>query len=458
MEVQIIHSVESSSGGGGKIELFEAFIDRMNAAAIPYCLLAGHGSYPEDIPSDIDFVVASAQLDWLYPLLGAVAQDCGARLVQALQHETTACYYVLAKCGGESIAFLHPDACSDYCRNGRLLLRSEEILAERIKSIDDTGEAKGFYIPAPAKAFIYYLVKKIDKGDLQPHHGDYLSSLWCQDQAGCRQEVKRFWKKDEVDLIARATSQGDWNTLRDALPQLQVSLRDGISFSWLHWWREMRRKVRRVFSPTGLWVVFLGADGSGKSSVIKGVVEGVSPAFRRTACFHLRPTFLGRRCWRGQAPVTDPHGLPVRGMLASLLKLLFFLCDYGVGYFWKIRSALVRSTLVVFDRYYHDLLVDPKRYCYGGPVWLASLVGKCIPQPDLFILLDAPAEVLQSRKQEVAYAETIRQREAYLQFVRSQKNGVVIDASQPLASVIRDACDNIFDFMAHRTAKRLGHD
>ncbi len=117
---------------------------------------------------------------------------------------------------------------------------------------------------------------------------------------------------------------------------------------------------------------------------------------------------------------------------------------------------MVRSTFVVFDRYYHDLLVDPLRYRYGGPMWLARWVGKLIPEPDLWILLDAPAEVLQSRKREVPMNETARQREAYLRLVQGMDNGVVVDASQPLDDVVREVNMRILDLMAARTARRLG--
>ena len=121
----------------------------------------------------------------------------------------------------------------------------------------------------------------------------------------------------------------------------------------------------------------------------------------------------------------------------------------------KVRRLLVRSTFVAFDRYYHDMLVDPKRYRYGGPMWLARWVGKIIPKPDIVILLDAPAEVLQARKQEVPFKETARQRQAYLKLVRGMKNGVVLDASQPLEKVVEDVNRTILNSMAERTRKHL---
>ena len=69
---------------------------------------------------------------------------------------------------------------------------------------------------------------------------------------------------------------------------------------------------------------------------------------------------------------------------------------------------------------------------------MARLIGSLMPQPRLWLLLDAPAEVLQMRKQEVTPEETARQRQAYLSQVKKQRNYVIVDASQPLDKVITD--------------------
>ncbi|MCK4391083.1 MAG: hypothetical protein KAV83_12705 [Desulfobacterales bacterium] len=221
-----------------------------------------------------------------------------------------------------------------------------------------------------------------------------------------------------------------------------------------YWKDDLIRRINRLCIPTGLHVVFLGADGSGKSSILQKVEVSLVPAFRKTSLAHLRPSLFKTR--RNSGPVTNPHNLANYSSGVSLLKLAYFSMDYILGYFTKIYLMLVRSTLVIFDRYYHDILVDPRRYRYGGPMWLARWVGEMIPKPDLFILLDAPPEVLQARKQEVSFEETARQREAYLELVRGMKNGVVVDASRPLDEVVAEVNKVILDFMAERTRKRLG--
>jgi thymidylate kinase len=78
-----------------------------------------------------------------------------------------------------------------------------------------------------------------------------------------------------------------------------------------------------------------------------------------------------------------------------------------------------------------------------------------IPRPHLVILLDAPPEVIQARKQEVSPEETARQREAYLKLVEEMPNGRVVDASKPLGNVIAEVEGIILDYMAARTARSL---
>jgi thymidylate kinase len=123
-----------------------------------------------------------------------------------------------------------------------------------------------------------------------------------------------------------------------------------------------------------------------------------------------------------------------------------------------IYPSLARSTLVLFDRYYHDLLVDARRYRYGGPLWLILLVSRLIPRPDLVILLDASPEVLYARKQDATFAEVSRQREAYLEVVKGLSHGHIVDASKPLDAVVAESEQIVLDHLAKRAAHRFAYD
>jgi thymidylate kinase len=100
--------------------------------------------------------------------------------------------------------------------------------------------------------------------------------------------------------------------------------------------------------------------------------------------------------------------------------------------------------------------VDQRRYRLTVPLILVRLGYFLLKKPDLVFLLDAPSEVLQRRKQEVAPAETERQCRAYRELVRGLRNGHVVDATQPPEKVGADINRAILDFMAQRAVKRWG--
>jgi thymidylate kinase len=202
-----------------------------------------------------------------------------------------------------------------------------------------------------------------------------------------------------------------------------------------------------------LFVALLGPDGAGKSTLLARLVDDLAPAFRRTALFHLRPR-LGAAGSTESRP--DPHAAPPRGVGGSVVKLTYWLADYAVGYALRIWPRLVRSTLVLFDRYYFDLLVDTRRYRYGGPRWLIRLFGVCIPAPDLTIILDVPAEALRARKAELTLDEARRQRDEYLRLSRSLESTHVVDAARDIETVTAAAETMILDYLAGRAAERLG--
>lgn len=187
------------------------------------------------------------------------------------------------------------------------------------------------------------------------------------------------------------------------------------------------------------FIAFLGCDGSGKSSVIAGVVEELQRRGVTVTCGHWRPALSKDG---GGSAADDPHGKPPRGTLSSALKLAWMALNWWGAWFHHLgRQA--RHGMVVFDRYHADLLVDPLRYRYGGPAWLAALVTRMMPQPEAVLFLDADPAVLWARKQEVTIECLAASRARYLELAATNQRVVVIDASQPLNGVIADVLARI---------------
>lgn len=378
-------------------QMFLDLFSSMEAIGIRYVVLAGHEGYPDRIDSDVDFMVSENDFDRLPALFLDGHCVPGASLVQVLRHETSGCYYVLARQVGSRMAYLHADAAANYRRRGRLWLESERVLSSRRK-----GDA-GFWVPAPDVEFEYYLVKRIDKGLVGHEHLTRLALRFGEDSERCLAVLNRLFPAGLADSTARAILRADatWfaangfllrRHLRNDAPREAPARRIAAQLG------DLRRKLDRIAQPTGFVVCVLGPDGAGKSTVLDRLEQELAPSFRRVRRFHLRP-HLGSA--RRTPPCTVPHGQPPRGRLASYLKLIYFVADYWFGWLMVIAPARIRSTLVLFDRYYHDLLVDPQRYRFDAQSPVPRWIQPLIPRPDLWLMLTADPDVLFRRKGEV---------------------------------------------------------
>lgn len=184
------------------------------------------------------------------------------------------------------------------------------------------------------------------------------------------------------------------------------------------------------------FIAFLGCDGSGKSAVIQAVVTRLVAEGYTVKQGHWRPKPFNKSSSSQSAE--DPHGQHPRGLVGSILKLGWLWLNWWVAWFRCLRHECSHG-YVIFDRYHGDLLVDPKRYRYGGPMWLARIASYNMPQPERVIFLDADPAVLLSRKQEVSLENLTISRANYLAFAMSNPRVEVVDASRPLAEVIESA-------------------
>ena len=150
-----------------------------------------------------------------------------------------------------------------------------------------------------------------------------------------------------------------------------------------------------------------------------------------------------------------PHSLPPRGYVASLLKAAWWSFCYTGGYLVSIHSTLARAGFVVNHRYLPDAIVDPKRYRYSGPQWILRALWRVAPKPHLLFLLDAPAEVIQARKKEVAPEETKRQRDGYRAMAEPLPFAHVIDNNRPLEQVVAEIEGIIGEYLSDRAARQL---
>ncbi len=436
-----------------KANVARVLLDALSTQCKSYCILAGYEGLPDRFDTDIDFMVSQEDFDRMPRIIEEVARRTGTRLFQAIDHELTGRAYFLGSVDGPSLTIVQPDCAADYRHFGLRWLPAKEVLAARRR------HPSGFYIPSIAHEFAYSLIKRLNKRSFNREHGYRLHRLYVEDRIECGRMIARFCRGPQGSAIVRMASANDWTEMYNSLEPFRAAMMRSRKEEFTEWLKAFPKRavhvLKRIFQPTGCWIALTGPDGAGKSLVLNAVAREFAPSFRTVRGFHLRPGLIGRRPLN-QGPVTNPHGSPPRGKVASFAKVVDLWLDYVMGYLVRILPGVIRTELVLFDRCFYDLLVDSKRIRYGGPPWLLRAGARLAPRPDLVILLDAPAEVLRSRKQEVPPAEAARQRGAYLELARSLPSAVVVDATQPADDVVHDALAAILDHLSRRTRKRLG--
>jgi len=433
----------------GRHRILAGVFEALDRAAMRYCVLHGYEEYPHRVGSDVDCIIDRAvSPSQIYTLLHRERARIAAHVVRWRDYDFT----LAGKNAEGQPCFVTLDFSID-CNAAHLkLYPGRKVLESRRRYLQ-------FWIPEVRVEFACYLTGTILKGRLESVRLQRLSSLFEDDARGCTEELVRNWPATSAQLLREAASSGDWERVRHCLPRLQRELhRRALLRSPLHFLSRRTRNLLNglvgLWRPQGLTVVLLGPDGAGKSSVIDALPAVLAPAFNRTVCFGFVPSVMlnllhGRN--RGHA---TPHGLPPRSPAVSVLRAVLYWFVYYMASYPVRRLMMARAHLILHDRHFVDALVDPTRFRYGGPEALLRLIWRFIPKPDLIILLDAPAEVLQHRKQEVSLEETARQRSAYSSLIRSLDNGHVVNAGQALDDVVTDVSAIILRHLAQREARR----
>ncbi len=388
---------------------------------------------------DVDLAVE--RLDALWPL----RLPPGWRLCQVLHYDVRGWYWVLEH-GGETIPL---DTVDDPRGLGRDALPTQRL----IEFADDYPDA--------ARA-AYLTAKRIRKSSAKPAEWDSIRRLARSAPDPYRHALSWVFGRRVAERLERAV-------LDRPVPPAQL-LRTARATQWLRRRRTPSRVLAslrasggrwyaRLARPTGLFVVVAGPDGTGKTTLAEALPEICRGPFRRWIHFHWRPGILPRPGSLLGAPPTDPtrpHSKPLHGTMGSLASLAYHWLDFFVGGWLRFAPFRARSGLIVLERGYWDISVDPRRYRIAAPGALVRMLGRMLLRPDLVIVLEAAPDVLMARKAEIEPDEIVRQTRAWREVIPHRTERVYIDAALPADEVRGTAREAVFSVLAHRAAGRLG--
>ncbi|WP_295937753.1 hypothetical protein [uncultured Alistipes sp.] len=219
-------------------------------------------------------------------------------------------------------------------------------------------------------------------------------------------------------------------------------------------------------SNAGFSIAFTGPDGAGKTTVIRLLHRQVSPVLGEAAVFfHFNPALLPNLGEAAHAAgfkkevdraYDKPHRGGRKGPLNSFVRLCYYTADYLLGYWVKVKPHMRIVRMVVFDRYYTDVITDSRRSCiYLGPGFLYRWGRLFIPSLDYNILLTASTDVILGRKQELDRAG-IGAIDAKLDYLAGRKGYYLVRNDGEANDAVQAILEIVFAGQDKKNRKKLG--
>ena len=311
-------------------------------------------------------------------------------------------------------------------------------------------------------AFICWMTQVLWGARYREKYDGFLAAAWCGDRDEFRHCLQSAFGKSWAEYLGGMLDRGEpgraaaeAGSLRWALGWRGLRRSPGETL-WRqvrHWWTELMLHRKAPYP----WVAILGPDGSGKSTVVEGLTNGLADRRLKVKMLHWRPQLLWKAASVPGGIVTDPHAKEPRGVLVSAVKLFMLGAEWWLAHLGKLLHFRAKDRMVVSDRYYGDLLIDQRRYRYGAPLCWARLAFKLYPKPERVIFLLADAATIHARKKEVTLEELERQLRVYGEYADSLGDqAMVIDASRPLCEVIEAATEAVLGACRERTVITAG--
>jgi hypothetical protein len=388
---------------------------------------------------DIDCIVH--RIDPMWPL----RLPDGWRICQSLRYDLRGWYWVLER-DGDVLAF---DTIDDPWGLGRDAIRTDAFLAA-------TAGA-----PASAVRAAYLTIKRVRKQNVASEEWARIGKLASEDPDAFRKVLAAETGDAISELLVPAAIAGlapHPDILRRANDRRYFRRFGSPGRALRALSLGGQRYVQRIGQPAGLMITVVGPDGSGKSTLAQGLPELLERAFKRFVATHWRPGFLpapGRILGTPPGDPTQPHARPMHGRVLSVALLGYYWADFMLGWL-RDQPTRVRSGLVVSERGWWDMVVDPRRYRLDVPAPLVRALGKTLKRPDIAIILDAPPEVLLARKTELGREELSRQSAAWRTAFPPRVREMHVDATRPVEDVARDVRQRVLTHLEDRTVARLG--
>ena len=396
-----------------RVPLLRAAFAALDDAGIGWALLRDHGA-PATAPGDEDILVDPAAA----PRLDRVFTALGYRRLPAAGQGTHRFYLGY---DGDRDAFVTLDVVTEVAFGRRLQFPTPAVAPLLARA----RRAGGASLLHPDDAFWHLLLHYLLDKPAVPSGGHERLAAAADRAAATGALAAVVDRLRPAGLTAAAVldlvRRGDTRAVAALSGPLRRRWRDADRRHV--WTRIVRSRLERLHligsggAPTpGLSVAILGPDGAGKTTLAGALADSVP--------LPTRQVYMG--VWREYPWDRWLRWLPGARLVGRLIRL-----TVRSG---QCRYHRARGRVVLLDRFTYDAALPSPDLDWRGRLTLAA-VRLLSTDPDVVLVLDAPAEVMYARKGEQGVPILARDRGSYLRLAAGHPAATVIDATLAPAGV-----------------------
>ena len=416
-------------------EFLAEFFAQLQEQAIDYAVLRNYQGLPEKPGRDIDLL--TADYAGVVAILLETARRAGSAARIFRKYDGMDKFHLVRWCRGLEV--LEIDVAWAIRWKGISLVSADLLESCR-------RPCQGFFtLCSGAEAAISLMKQVMYHGTVPEKYKPQLARLAGADRAGFFTALSTCFGDALVTKLFDLTCQSNWQGIETLVPELRRqaaarALTLNPPEQILRWLNFIWLNLLKFLRPSGRFVVLIGPDGSGKSTISQKLQDYLQPLFQGSRYFHGHFMIIPRLgdlakligvnpSEKSSVIRPDPQAPGEQviefGWLRSCIYLFYYSLGYllGHGMIFRVRG---RGELVIFDRYYYDYLIQPGM---SLPAWLIMMVLHLLPKPDLVVYLRNDPQVILSRKPELTLKELVRQGEVCSRLIHRLPQGRVVETT-----------------------------
>ena len=198
------------------------------------------------------------------------------------------------------------------------------------------------------------------------------------------------------------------------------------------------RKLLKHYKKNLFIVVFLGPDGSGKSSLINKLIIDYN-----FFCFNYHSHIYPKLNDKFSNKKFFPYSKKPYIRIISNFKVLFMIIKNYIFYLFTFIFKKKGKTIIWCDRFIYDIFADPKRYRLSKFILKPKLLKKLSFRPDLIFILNPPVNEILKRSSEISKDELINQNKNYDELSKLFPEAILINKDDSIKNLSKNCKDYI---------------